>query len=184
MPHLFRRISYLRSLALLPPVLCLVAAMCRAAAAEPLNAKDIMIVGQALHFVEPPLQGAIRVAVVYNQATPGSEREANQIVDQFDGELTVGSLSMRPVAVSLAQIAQTPFDALISADGAGTATLRQALMQRHVPCVTGHREQVTDGFCQIYLTSQPNVDIQLNQAASDAASVHFATAFRIMIHTL
>ncbi|MBB3881747.1 hypothetical protein [Acetobacter oeni] len=148
------------------------------------NSKDLAILGQTLHFIDPPPGGTVRIAVVYNSAIAGSQEEAKGIVEEFPSDATVSGFSLKPFAVNLDQIETAAFNAVISTDGTGTAQLKQALNTHHAACVTNHLEQVAAGFCQIYMTSQPSVDIRLNQSASDAADVHFATAFRIMVRTL
>lgn len=126
----------------------------------------------------------MRIAVVFNPLVAGSQDEAAQIVREFPTDFTVSGIPMHPFSISLDQIGQATFGAVISAAGAGTGALRQALSRQHAICVTNHPEQVSAGYCQIYITSQPSVDIRLNQSASDAANVHFATAFRLMVRAL
>ncbi|NHO31339.1 hypothetical protein [Acetobacter fallax] len=166
---------------------CVGCALCAAApdaGSSSFNTKDIAILGQTLHFVDPPPDSIVRIAVVYNSAVPGSKDEATGIMKQFPEDLSVSGFSLHPFIVNLDQIGQAAFNAAISTTGAGTPQLRQALNAHHAICITNHLDQVSEGYCQIYMTSQPSVDIRLNQAASDAADVHFATAFRIMVRTL
>ncbi|MFT8896479.1 MAG: hypothetical protein ABF968_05890 [Acetobacter sp.] len=154
------------------------------ACAEAFDSKDVTILGEALHFVVPPPKGEISVAVVYNPAVTGSEQEAQQISKAFSDTSQNIGVTMHAFAVRLDDLNHNAFVAVVSANGAGTPILRNALTSHHAVCVTGHLDQVENGSCQIYLTSQPTVDIRLNQDATDAADVHFATAFRIMVRTL
>lgn len=154
------------------------------ACAEAFDSKDVTILGEALHFVVPPPKGEISVAVVYNPAVSGSEQEAMQISKAFSDSSQNIDIIMHAFAVRLDDLNHNTFVAVVSANGAGTPTLKNALTAHHAVCVTSHLDQVENGSCQIYLISQPTVDIRLNQDASDAADVHFATAFRIMVRTL
>lgn len=152
--------------------------------ANAFDSKDVTILGEALHFIVPPPKGEITVAVVYNPAVTGSEQEAQQISKAFSDTSQNVGITMHAFAVRLDDLNHNAFAAVVSADGAGTPILKNALTSHHAVCVTGHLDQVESGSCQIYLTSRPTVDIRLNQDATDAADVHFATAFRIMVRTL
>lgn len=152
--------------------------------AHAFDSKDVNILRETLHFIVPPPKGEITVAVVYNPAVTGSVQEAQQISKAFSDTSQGVDIVMHAFPVSLDGLNRSTFAAVVSANGAGTPTLKNALSSHHAVCVTGHLDQVESGSCQIYLTSRPTVDIRLNQDATDAADVHFATAFRIMVRTL
>ncbi|GBQ23814.1 hypothetical protein AA0472_1227 [Acetobacter estunensis NRIC 0472] len=157
----------------------------RAARAEgAFNAHDLTILGETLHFIVPPPSGVVKVAIAFNPDMPQSRQEAEQIREAFGGDLSIAGMSLQPSSVSLSVLEATPFAVVIATEGTGTAVLQHAVVTHHAVCVTGHLSDVTNGTCQIYLTTQPSVDIRLNEAATEAADVHFATAFRIMVHTL
>ncbi|NHN88112.1 hypothetical protein [Acetobacter conturbans] len=155
------------------------------AQAAAFDSKDVSILGETLHFVVPPPTGKIGIAVVYNEQIPGSQMEAQEVAAIFgDTNDSVSGVTMHAFAVSLGMLDKQQFVAVISAEGAGTPLLKSIINSHHAVCVTNHLDQVESGNCQLYVTSQPSVDIRLNQDATDAADVHFATAFRIMVHTL
>lgn len=154
------------------------------ARAASFDAQDVTILGQTLHFVVPPPEGTVDVAIVYNNLTPGSALEAQQIEATVRNSPSVAGVTLNPFIVDVEKLNTRHFMVAITADGAGTPTLKDLLVNRHAICMTGHLDQVQSGTCQIYVTSSPSVDIRLNQSASDAADIHFATAFRIMVHTL
>lgn len=155
-----------------------------APAPVPFSATDLSVLGITLHFMSPAPAKSLRVAVVYNPSVSGSEDEARQILSGFPADEDVSGFSMTPFLARADTLGTESFGAVISADGAGTDALAQALLTRHVLCVTPHQDQMATGACPLYVASQSaHSKILLNQDAAQKDGLKFAAAFLIMLHS-
>lgn len=155
------------------------------AGADWLTRPDLDLVGRILHFLDHPPVGDIRVAIVYADAVPGSRDEARMIASWMQGGLDVGDLVLHGEPIEQAGLGTaTGFAAIITAGGISAASVRPAMQRMHVPCLTGHVDQVQAGDCMIAIRSTPGVSIKLKEAAAESTGVRFATAFRMMVDQL
>lgn len=148
----------------------------------PPSLQDMQLAARVLHFEAAEPSGTMVVAITYNAADPQSVDEATAVQELLRTGLDVDNMILLPVLVEQRRLAGSgSYDAVFSASGVDRALLAAALRQRHIPCLTRHLEQVRSGSCIVAIRSSPSVGIVLNSANAEAASVRFATAFRMMV---
>lgn len=164
--------------------LCCVRASAADEAAVP-SLRDLQLAASILGFQSPAPSGDLSIAVVFDERNPQSHEEATAIVALVGNGLTVGGLTLHAIAISQNGLAAAgPFGALFETASVDDALLKSALLQRHVPCLTRHPDQVTQGACIVAIQAKPPVIVTINHANSEAASVRFATAFRMMVREI
>lgn len=147
--------------------------------------EEVQVAGRVLHFQTTQPSGRLTLAVVYAGSNAQSRGEAASLVALLGTGLAVGDLVLCPLLVEQSELAAGPgYGAVFSTSGVDPELLGAALKQRHVPCLTGHLEQVASGSCTVAIRSIPSVGIVLNAVNAATAGVHFATAFRMMVEEL
>ena len=147
--------------------------------------QDLQVVARVLSFQTRPATGTVTLAIVANPADAASVSEARSLSALLAGGLAAGGITLQARTVSQADVADLDHvDAVFSTRGIDDRILRPALLRLHVPCLTLSRPQVERGACMVAIRSTPTISIVLNQADADAAGVHFATAFRMMVQEL
>lgn len=150
-----------------------------------LDPQDLQILARVLAFQTTPSTRSVKLAVVFNPANPGSVTEARDILATIADGVVAGNIVFQARSISQTDLATLDHvDAVLSTQGVDAEALRQALLRLHVPCLTLDLTQVTRGGCMVAIRSAPSVSIVFNQANADAARVHFATAFRMMVQEL
>lgn len=151
----------------------------------PAGMQDMVIIGRVLGFQQRSVSGDQLLAIVYDPADAASTREAKDIAVLIGSGLAVSEIVLHSVLVAQPDLARTDHvDAILATASVDDQLLRRAISRLHVPCLTLHFSQVEHGSCMVALRSSPTVNIVLNQANADAAGVHFATAFRMMVQEL
>jgi hypothetical protein len=150
------------------------------------TAGDLQIMGRALGFLEKPLSGEVRVGIVYSADNPQSAHDADDLQRLLGDGLRVGNVLLKPVMVSLGQLAQANVDVLFLTAGLGeqAAPVGIASRTRHLPCITSDLSQVQAGRCAVGVSSEPTVEILVNRAAARANGTTFSTLFRMMINEI
>jgi len=144
---------------------------------------DVTIAARTLGFMEKPLNGAVRVGIVYAPANLQSSRDANALQKFMTNGLAVGGISMNPVMVPVDSVGGAKVDLLFLAAGVGAYASKagEAGQAKHIPCITLDIDQVRAGNCAIGITSQPRVEILVNRDAAARSGVNFAGAFKMLI---
>jgi len=145
--------------------------------------KDVLVATRALGFMENAPHGTINVGIVYAPGNKSSAQDAENTQELLGDGLKVGNLTLRPVMVSVDDIAGANVYVFFLSDGveADGAKVAAASRTRRIPCVTTDVAQVKNGSCVLGVRSQPKVEILVNRAAAAASGVVFAGVFRMMI---
>lgn len=160
-----------------------VAGAAPSAAAATLSPQELLIVGHAVGFMQPP-PTAGTVAVVYATGDAASRQDADAIAAEIGTGLQAGSAVLAPKVVDAAALAKGGFAVAIAASGANGPALGAAVRAARILCVTADLAAVGDGFCTMGITAKPRVTIVLNHAAAEAADISFVAAFRMMIREM
>ena len=91
---------------------------------------------------------------------------------------------MRPKIIDSNSLDGGGFQVVIAAEGANGPRLSAAARAAKALCVTSDIEAVRTGLCTMAIVTEPRVQIIVNHAASVAAGIEFATAFRMMIQEM
>ncbi|WP_035693716.1 hypothetical protein [Azospirillum halopraeferens] len=152
------------------------------------GAKDVQVAAKTFGFTVPPLTGTVTVAVVFDPGVPASQADADQLKTILGSGLAVGTATLVPVLVPVAQLDG-------GLDGANVAFLTGGLSAHHerifaatkakkLLSVSADTSCVQSARCVMGVKSEPKVEILVNKAAAEASSVSFAPAFRMMISEL
>lgn len=153
-----------------------------------IGAKDVQVAAKTFGFTVPPLTGTVKVAVVFDPATPASQAEADQLTAILGSGLAVGATTLVPVPVPVGQLDG-------GLDGVGVAFVTAGLSAHHERIFAATKARkllsvsvdtscVQSARCVMGVKSEPKVEILVNKAAAEASSVTFAPAFRMMISEL
>ncbi len=147
--------------------------------------RDLQIAGHVLTFQANYPSGDLTLAIVFNAHDRQSREEAAAIAGIIGDGLTIGGLVLKSVTVDQARLAETKsYGAIVDTSNVDDTILKTAVLQHGIPCLTRHLEQVASGACIVAIRSEPNVSIVVNRANAEAAGVHFATAFRMMVREI
>ncbi|BAI73455.1 hypothetical protein AZL_028170 [Azospirillum sp. B510] len=150
-----------------------------------MTAKDVQVIAKTLGFTVPPLTGAVKVAVVFDPASPASQKDADDLKGILGSGLAVGAATLSPVLVPIAQL-----DAGLNGTGLVLVTSGLSAQQERVFAAAKAKKLISvspdaacvrSGHCVMGIKSEPKVEIVINKSAADASSVSFAPAFRMMI---
>lgn len=165
--------------------LCLmIALVCplHSAVAEP-SPRDLQVLARALGFLERAPVGPVDIGIVYPQQSATGRSEAERVAAGFGDGLRVGNLTLRPKLVSVDTADQAGTVAMLLTDAAvpHAAAVARAVAGRSILTVSSDRSLVDAGLVVMVVRSEPRVEILVSRAATQAAGVTFAAAFRMMI---
>ena len=150
--------------------------------------KDLKVLGRAVAFMVPPPATESFIAIVHAPGNAASRQDAEAIAVLIGGGLRAGGSVLRPKIMDTSSAAAGGFAVVIAATGAAAgasgAQLNASARAARALCVTTEIEAVRAGLCAMAITSAPRVEIVLNHAASAAAGIGFAAAFRMMIREI
>ncbi|MCQ8279706.1 hypothetical protein NFI95_14770 [Acetobacteraceae bacterium KSS8] len=147
--------------------------------------QSLQIVARVLGFQTKPVTGTVTLAVVFNPRDSRSVKEMTSFLSLIPTHTSAGGVTLQARAASQYDLARFDHvDAVLSMEGVDSKLLQAALLRLHVPCLTLNLSQIEHGACMVAIRSAPTAGIVFNQANADAAGVHFATAFRMMVQEL
>jgi hypothetical protein len=148
------------------------------------TAKDLQVLGRAVAFMQPPpLQDSV-IAIAYVAGNAASRQDAEAIAALIGSGLQAGRVVLRPKLIDIGSVNTAGVPVVIAADGANGARLSAATRASGTLCVTTETEAVRSGLCAMAIITEPRVEILVNHAASAAAGIEFAAAFRMMIREI
>ena len=146
------------------------------------TATDMQVAARALSFIERPLNGVVRVAILHAPGSPRSLEQARSLQTLLGEGMRVGSIELRPVLVPLTSSSAVDADFVFATEHLDAKAVADAIAARgSLPCVTTDLALVREGACLMGVRSRPKVEIVVNRAAAEASGVKFATVFRVMI---
>ncbi len=153
------------------------------AGAATLSPQELLIVGHAVAFMQPPPAGGT-LAVVYAAGDAASRQDADAIASEIGSGLQAGNVLLPVRVVDAAELASGGFAVVIAASGANGPSLGAAVRAARILCVTADLAAVQAGLCTMGIITRPRVEIVLNHAAAAAADITFVAAFRMMIREI
>lgn len=154
-----------------------------AAAQAQVTAKDIQVAARVLNFTSPAYTGTVKMGIVYDPAVAASAADEQALAGLLGSGLAVGSVTLVPVPVPIANLASASADVFFLTSGLGTAAAAvgtQAAAAKKL-CITTDIAATKAGDCAVSVQSDPKVQITVNKAAASASGVSFASAFLMMV---
>ena len=146
-----------------------------------LQPEELQILGKALNFMEPALNGPVSVAVVYRDGNDASRRDAEALAAQID-VIDLGGQHATAAVVSSLSLADARFQLIVTAAGVDSEPLIEAAQAHRALCVTADVDAVRAGHCTMAIRAARKVEIFVNRGAAIQTGIGFATAFRMMVH--
>jgi hypothetical protein len=146
--------------------------------------KDGQVLGRTLGFVGDGGAAEAVVGVVFAPEDARSRRDADGVRLVIGEALQAGRLRLRAKMVTLRDMASVSgVDALYITPGlAGSAgEIASAVQRLHVPTVSAGMDCVMAGLCMVGFSSEPSVQIVVDQSAAAQAGVHFRRAFLMLV---
>jgi hypothetical protein len=155
--------------------------VCAPARAEfTLKAAQIMV--RILGFMDHPPPAQVSLGLVYDPASPASQKQAENLMAQLGGGYQAGKFTLVPKLVKIGGVSATSVDVIVLMDGVGgAAKIADVMKAKKIPCFTGDIAQVNGGACLIGITTDPKVNIQLNRNLAVQSGINFGSAFHMMI---
>lgn len=153
-------------------------------AAAEFSAKDGQILGRTLSYIGNGMTGVAVVGIVYTPSVQTSQQEMDHIRAVIGDELPAGRIRLQARLVPVDQLATvTGLNALYVTSGLSGSTdaVFEAARRLHVPTISTDLDCVQSGGCVVGYSSEPTVQILLNQGAAERIGVHFLQAFRMLV---
>ncbi len=154
------------------------------AAGAGFDAKDGQILGRMLGYVGDGKSGVAVVGVVFSPTNRASQQELELVQSVIGDGLVTGRIRLQVRPVPVEQLAAvTGLSALYLTDGVtgDVDAIFDAAKRLQVPTVSASLGCVGSGRCVVGFTSEPTVQILLNQEAAERLGVHFLQAFRMLV---
>jgi hypothetical protein len=131
---------------------------------------------RAVGFVDGMPRGAVPVAVVDGP-------NADAVVAAMGAGVAGGGVTLVPRKIPVSGLAASGVRVIIVPEGQGAQQAAIAAAARGMHAVTMSTDMtcVNSGNCVVGVSAEPRVEIVVSRAASTAAGVAFAQAFRVMI---
>ncbi len=154
------------------------------AAGSDFDAKDGQILGRMLGYVGDGKSGVAVVGIVFSPSDRASQQELELMQSVIGDGLVTGRIRLQVRPVPVEQLAAvTGLSALYLTDGVtgDVDAIFNAAKRLQVPTVAASLGCVGTGRCVVGFTSEPTVQILLNQEAAERVGVHFLQAFRMLV---
>ncbi len=139
--------------------------------------KDMQIIGRALTFLDPPMNGSVEVGIVYDAA---SKTEAEALASQMGAGFAAGAVTLVPKLMTADAAQSSAVKVLLPMANIG-APLVKAASGRKVLVISTDPGCIDAKSCILSIQSDPKVQITLNRSDADAAGISLAASFRMMI---
>ncbi len=154
------------------------------AARAEFDAKDAQILGRTLGYSGDGMSGVVVVGVVFAPGDPESRREAELVRSVIGDGLPTGRVRLQARLVPVEQLAMaTGLNALYLTPGldGSSELILSAARRLQIPTISASLPCVESGRCVVGYTSEPTVQILINQGAAVRIGVHFLQAFRMLV---
>jgi len=149
------------------------------------TAKNLGVAARALTFLENAPSGSAVLGVVYDPSKPSSVAEKNAVMAALASGYNAGSLTLTGKAVEASAVSGAGgVAALYVTGGVNYAAVGAAAKAKHLVTVGSDPACVNSGACVMGVSTDPKVEIIVNQSAAAAVGAAFKAAFRMMIHEI
>jgi len=148
------------------------------------GAKDAQVLGRTLGYVGDGMTGIAVVGIVFEPANHTSQQEADLVRAVIGDGLATGRIRLQARLIPVEQLATvTGLSALYITTGLAESTeaIVGAARRLRVPTLSDDMACVASGRCVVGFSSEPTVQILLNQEAAEQIGVHFLQAFRMLV---
>ena len=145
---------------------------------------DMLIAGRALGFVDNLKHSSpVHLGIVYDPRVAQSVAQAEEIRAALGTGLRVGTLTLVPDMVPVANLNKPKVDALFLTNGLDESAdaVSRASRRLKIPCITFDLAAVRSGVCAMGIRTRPSVEVFVNRAAAIACGLDLAAVFRIMV---
>ena len=154
------------------------------AATPEFSAKDGQILGRTLVYSGDGMTGVAVLGIVFAPANHASRQEAELVQAVIGDGLPAGRIRLQARLVPVEQLAGvTGVNALYLTAGLAEnmEAVFSAAQRLQAPTIAANLACVEAGSCVVGFSSEPTVQIILNQKAAERAGVHFLQAFRMLV---
>ncbi|ADG08597.1 hypothetical protein B7G68_00355 [Caulobacter segnis] len=145
-------------------------------------AKDIVIAGRALTFLENGPTGKVVMGVVFDPSKPASVAEKNAVMAAIGGGLAAGGVTLTGKAIEAGDASGAAgVGALFVTTGANGGAVVSAAKAKKIITIGSDVSCATSGACVMSVSGDPKVEIVVSRSAAAAAGAVFKAAFRMMI---
>lgn len=148
------------------------------------TAKDGQILGRTLGYVGNGTTGVVVVGVVFSPNDPASQQEAEVVRAVIGDGLATGRTRLQARLVPVGQLVEvTGLNGLYLTSGLSDSmdAVVAAAQRLQAPTISANLSCVETGHCVVGFSSEPTVQILLNQGAAERIGVHFLQAFRMLV---
>jgi hypothetical protein len=148
------------------------------------NAKDGQILGRTLVYTGDGMTGTAVVGIVFTPADHASQQEAELVQSVIGDGMATGRIRLQARLIPVEQLPHaTGVNALYLTTGLSESTeaVFSAARRLQAPTVSADLACVQAGRCVVGFSSEPTVQILLNQGAAERIGVHFLQAFRMLV---
>lgn len=148
-----------------------------AAHADP--AKDVLIAGRALTFLENGPSGRAVLGVVFDPSKPASVAEKNAVMAAIGGGMNAGAVTLTGKAIEADDVGgASGVAALYVTKGVNVGAAAKA---KKLITIGSDAGCVSSGACVMAVSGDPKVEIVVSRSGAAAVGAVFKAAFRMMI---
>lgn len=142
-------------------------------------AKDVLIAGRALTFLESGPTGKATLGVVFDPSKPASVAEKNAVMAAIGGGLNAGALTITGKPMEAGDVAgASGVAALYVTKGVNVGAAAKA---KKLITIGSDASCVASGACVMAVSGDPKVEIVVSRSGAAAVGAVFKAAFRMMI---
>ena len=145
---------------------------------------NVQIAARVVSFLQPPPNGAVQTAIVFEPGNAVSEADATSIERAIGGGVAAGRASIRTRRVPIGALGTLGnYRAAFVTTGLRDeqAGIAAAAARGSVVTITSDQACVQAGRCVVGISSTPRVQITVSRAAARAANVRFGSAFLMLV---
>jgi hypothetical protein len=173
------RVLMLGGLALLQ-----LAGVSAAAAKSDFTEKDAQVLGRSIGYIGDGMSGVAIVGVAFEPTSVDSQREADRIRTIVGTDLKTGRVQLEVRLIVVDELVRaTGISAIYVTAGLNKRAdmVLSAAQRLHVPTISADLACVEAGECVLGYSSEPTVQILINQGAAERIGVRFLQAFRMLV---
>jgi len=151
------------------------------ASAEALN---LPVAARVISFVQPPPNGTVVAAIVYDPRNPASEAEADAIERGAATAFAAGKATLkfkRVPVTALAGLTGSQVAFVTTGLREGQAQLGAAAARQSILTITADLTCVQAGNCAVAISGGQRVQITVSRAACKAGNLRFGSAFLMLV---
>jgi hypothetical protein len=142
---------------------------------------NVQVAARVVSFLQPPPNGAVQAAIVFEPGNAVSEADATSIERAIGGGVAAGRASIRTRRVPISSLGNYRAAFVTAGLRDEQPGIAAAAARGSVVTITSDQACVQAARCVVGISSTPRVQITVSRAAARATNVRFGSAFLMLV---